>query len=58
MAAPVQDRRPPAGIESGVRDAIVGRAARSTAESYEHVTVEDMAEALKRFYTVATPSQS
>ena len=48
-----------AGIESGIRDAIVGHAARSTAESYEHVTVEDMAEAVKRFprYTVATPPQ-
>jgi integrase len=46
-----------AGIESGIRDAIVGHAARSTAESYEHVTVVDMAEALKQFprYTVAEP---
>jgi integrase len=46
-----------AGIESGSRDAIVGHAARSTAESYEHVTVEDMAEALKQFprYTIAAP---
>jgi integrase len=46
-----------AGIESGIRDAICGHAPRSTAESYEHVTVEDMAEAIKRFprYTVAAP---
>jgi integrase len=48
------------GIEASIRDAIVGHAPRSTAESYEHVTVEDMADALKRFpgYTVATPPQS
>jgi integrase len=47
-----------AGIKAGIRDAICGHAPRSTAASYEHATVEDMAEALKRFprYTVATPS--
>ena len=38
-----------AGIEASIRDAIVGHAPRSTAESYEHVTVEDMAEALEEF---------
>jgi hypothetical protein len=40
-----------------IRDAICGHAPRSTAESYEHATVEDTAEAPKRFprYTVATP---
>jgi integrase len=49
-----------AGIETGIRNAICGHAPGSIAESYEHVTVEDMAEALKRFprYTVATPPQS
>lgn len=45
-----------AGIEASIsRDAVCGYAPRSTAESYEHVTVEDMAEALNGFprYTVA-----
>jgi hypothetical protein len=39
----------PVGIEPSIRDAICGHAPRSTAESYEHVTVEDMAEALSKF---------
>jgi integrase len=39
-----------AGIEAGIRDAICGHAPRSSAERYEqHVPVEDMAEAMKRF---------
>jgi len=38
-----------AGIEAGIRDAICGHAPRPTVESYEHVTVEDMAEALSKF---------
>jgi integrase len=38
-----------AGIEASIRDAICGHAPRSTAESYEHVTPEDMAEALSKF---------
>jgi integrase len=38
-----------AGIEASIRDAIVGHAPRSTAEKYEHVTPEDMAEALSKF---------
>ena len=37
-----------AGIEAKIRDAICGHAPRSTAESYEHATVEDMAEALEQ----------
>jgi hypothetical protein len=48
MATPLQDPRR-AGLEASNRDAICGRAPRSTAESYEHVTVEDMAEALATF---------
>jgi integrase len=44
-----------AKIEQGIRDKIAGHAPRSTAEGYEHVTFEDMAEALKQFprYAVA-----
>jgi site-specific recombinase XerD len=38
-----------AGIDASIQDAICGQAPRSTAESYEHVTVEDMAEVLKNF---------
>jgi integrase len=38
-----------AGIDARVRDAIVGHAPRTVADAYEHPTVEDMAEALKRF---------
>jgi integrase len=38
-----------AGIEAGIRDAICGHAPRSTAESYEHATVEDMAEAMLKY---------
>jgi integrase len=38
-----------AGIEAGIRDAICGHTARSVAESYEHATVDDMAEALVKF---------
>jgi integrase len=38
-----------AGIEASIRVAICGHAPRSTAESYEHVTVEDTAEALEKF---------
>jgi integrase len=38
-----------AGIEVRMRDAICGHAPRTTADDYEHPTVEDMAEALKRF---------
>ena len=38
-----------AGIEASLRDAICGHALRSTAESYEHVTVEDMADAILTF---------
>src|SRR5882672_2677732 len=45
----------PAGIEASIRDAICGHAPRSTAESYEHVTPEDMAEALKRFPPTRSP---
>jgi integrase len=47
-----------AGIDQGIRDAICGHSSRSVAQDYEHVTVEDMAKALRRFrrYTVATPS--
>jgi integrase len=44
-----------ARIEEGIRDAICGHAPSSTARSYEHVTVEDMAEALKRFPPYDTP---
>jgi integrase len=45
-----------AGIDQGIRDAICGHSSRSVAQDYEHVSVEDMAEALKRFprYAVAT----
>jgi hypothetical protein len=38
-----------AAIEPSIRDAICGHAPRSTAESYEQVSVEDMAEALAEF---------
>jgi integrase len=38
-----------AGIDPRVRDAIVGHAPRTVADAYEHPTVADMAEALKRF---------
>jgi integrase len=38
-----------AGIDARVRDAIVGHAPRTVADAYEHPTVADMAEALKRF---------
>ena len=38
-----------AGIDARVRDAIVGHAPRTVADTYEHPTVADMAEALKRF---------
>jgi integrase len=46
-----------AGIDQGIRDAICGHSSRSVAQDYEHVNVEDMAEALKQFprYTVAAP---
>jgi integrase len=33
----------------GIRDAICGHSSRSVAQDYEHVTVEDMAEALAKF---------
>jgi integrase len=48
-----------AGIDQGIRDAICGHSSRSVAEDYEHVSVDDMAEAIKRFprYTVAMPSE-
>jgi integrase len=47
-----------AGIDQGIRDAICGHSSRSVAQDYEHVDVEDMAEAIKRFprYMVATSS--
>jgi len=38
-----------AGIEARIRDAICGHAPRTTADDYEHPTVEHMAEVLKRF---------
>jgi integrase len=38
-----------ARIDARVRDAIVGHAPRTVADAYEHPTVADMAEALKRF---------
>jgi integrase len=38
-----------AKIEQRIRDEICGHAPRTTADDYEHPTVEDMAEALKRF---------
>jgi integrase len=46
-----------AGIEASIRDAISGHAPRSTGEGYDHVTAEDMAEALERFprYMLAAP---
>jgi integrase len=46
-----------AGIDQGIRDAICGHSSRSVAQDYEHVSIDDMAEALKRFprYTVTTP---
>jgi integrase len=50
-----------AKIEPGIRDKTCGHAPRTVAEGYEHVTVEDMAEALKRFprYAVeAAPPRS
>ena len=48
-----------AKIDPIIRDKICGHAPRTAAEGYEHVTVNDMAEALKQFppYTVATPSE-
>ena len=48
-----------AGIDQGIRDAICGHSSRSVAQDYEHVSVEDMAEAIKRFprYTVTAPPQ-
>jgi integrase len=47
-----------AKIEQGVRNAIEGHSSSSMDQHYDHVTVEDMAEALKQFprYTVATTS--
>ena len=43
-----------AGIDARVRDAIVGHAPCTVADAYEHPTVVDIAQALKRFprYTV------
>jgi integrase len=38
-----------AGIDSRVRDAIVGHSPRTVADAYEHPTVADMATALQRF---------
>jgi len=38
-----------AGIEKRIRDEICGHAPGTVADRYEHPTVEDMAEALKRF---------
>jgi integrase len=38
-----------AGIEKRIRDEICGHAPGTVADGYEHPTVEDMAEALKRF---------
>jgi integrase len=38
-----------AGIEQGIRDAICGHSSRSVAQDYEHVSVEDMAEAMQKF---------
>jgi integrase len=42
-----------AGIDARVRDAIVGHAPRTVADAYEHPTVADMAEALRRFQRYA-----
>src|SRR5215467_10560965 len=42
-----------AGIDARVRDSIVGHAPRTVADAYEHPTVADMAEALKRFQRYA-----
>jgi integrase len=46
-----------AGIDQGIRDAICGHSSRSVAQDYEHVSLDDMAEAVKRFppYTVGAP---
>jgi integrase len=38
-----------AGIEAGIRDAICGHSPRTVADQYEMPTLEDMAEALKKF---------
>jgi integrase len=38
-----------AKIEEGIRDAICGHSSRSVAQDYEHVTLEEMAEAMKKF---------
>jgi integrase len=38
-----------AKIEQGIRDAICGHSSRSVAQDYEHVTLEDMTEAMKKF---------
>jgi len=38
-----------AGIEAGMRDAICGHSPRTVADEYETPTLEDMAEALKKF---------
>jgi integrase len=46
-----------AGIEPGIRDAICGHKPRGVAEAYEHATVEEMAEALRKFprYEIGGP---
>jgi integrase len=46
-----------AGIEKRIRDEVCGHAPETVADTYEHPSVEDMAEAIKRFprYTVAAP---
>jgi len=38
-----------AGIEPGIRDAICGHKPRGVAEAYEHATVEEMADAMRKF---------
>jgi hypothetical protein len=40
---------PRSGISSRVHDVITGHAAKTTAEEYTKATVEDMAEALRKF---------
>jgi hypothetical protein len=41
--------RTPKRCKGRIRDAICGHAPRSTAEQYEHVHVEDIAEAMRKF---------
>jgi integrase len=38
-----------AGIDAGIRDAICGHSPRTVADKYETPTLEDMAEALRKF---------